>query len=101
MTNAGERIVVQVDPDLKDLVPEFLRHQHDDVRTLRDVLACSDWPTVRRLGHQLRGSGGGYGFDAITDIGHRLESAARVGDGAAVGMWTDDLADYLDRVVVV
>ena len=101
MTNAGERIVVQVDPDLKELAPGFLQHRHDDVTALRDALVRADWPAVRRLGHRLRGSGGGYGFDAITDIGHHLEDAARAEDATAVGKWTEDLAAYLDRVVVV
>jgi len=30
-------IVVRVDPDLHELVPDFLRNRHDDVRVLRDA----------------------------------------------------------------
>ncbi len=95
------RIVVRVDPEVKDIVPAFLEHRRHDVKTLREAGERADWETVRRLGHQLRGSGGGYGFDAITDIGHRLEDAARARDSGAIHKWTDELASYLGRVTVV
>ena len=101
MTPHGEPIVVQVDPDLKDLIPGFLRNRHDDVVTLRAALERSDWETLRRLGHRLRGSGGGYGFDPITDMGESLEAAAKRQDPAAIRKATDDLATYLERIVVV
>ena len=35
-------IVVRVDPDLHELVPDFLRNRRDDVRVLRDALAATD-----------------------------------------------------------
>ncbi len=101
MAEAAAPIVVQVDPDLKELIPEFLRRRHDDVAALRNAIALADWASIRRLGHRLRGTGGGYGFDAITDLGHHLEDAARAEDAPAVRKWTDDLASHLDRVVVV
>src|SRR5688572_16792011 len=96
-----EPIVVRVDPDLHELVPEFLRNRHDDVKVLRDALVAADWETIRRLGHRMSGSGGGYGFDAITDLGQRLETAARARDESDVRQSTDDLAAYLERVIVV
>ena len=98
--NGSPPIVVRVDPDLHELVPEFLRNRHDDVRVLRGALASADWETIRRLGHRMTGSGGGYGFDTITDLGQRLEMAARARSERDVRQSTDDLADYLDRVVV-
>ena len=98
--SSNERIIVQVDPDLKEFIPEFLQNRRDDVGTLRDALERLDWETIRRIGHRLRGSGGGYGFDAITDIGAKLESAAKQADPPPVRALIDDLAAYLERVVV-
>ena len=97
----SDPIVVRVDPDLHELVPDFLRNRRDDVRVLRDALAAADWETIRRLGHRMTGSGGGYGFDAISELGQRLETAARAHDERDARQSTDALAEYLARVVVV
>src|SRR5688572_827132 len=94
-------IVVRVDPDLHELVPDFLRNRRDDVKVLRDALAAADWETIRRLGHRMTGSGGGYGFDAVSELGQRLETAGRAHDERDARQSTDALAEYLARVVVV
>jgi HPt (histidine-containing phosphotransfer) domain-containing protein len=61
--------------ELADLVPVYLERRHADVIALEDALLVADYPTVSRIGHSMKGSGGGYGFDGITEIGLRLEDA--------------------------
>ena len=100
MAGSEEQIVVHVDPDLKEFVSEFLGRRQEDVLALREARDRADWEAIRRLGHRLRGSGGGWGFDAITDIGRHLEDAARAGDGGAVHEWTNELARYLGCVII-
>jgi len=97
---AEEKIRVRVDPDLADLIPGFLDNRRKDLATIQEALDRNDFETVRVLGHSMKGAGGGYGFDAITDIGAALEEAAkdRQPDGIRRGL--RDLADYLDRVEV-
>jgi hypothetical protein len=93
-------IRVVVDPDLIDLVPGYLIRRQEDVVTLSDAVRSGDLQTVRSIGHSLKGSGGGYGFDGITDIGALLERAGAAEDSAAASSALAMLADYLDRVVV-
>jgi PAS domain S-box-containing protein len=97
---SSEAIVVATHPLLADLVPAFLDNRRKDVVTLRAALDGGDFETVGRLGHSMRGSGGGYGFQAITDIGMALEEAAESSDGEASRRWVGALSDYLDRVEV-
>jgi HPt (histidine-containing phosphotransfer) domain-containing protein len=63
-----------------------------------DALDRVDFETVKFLGHQMRGSGGAYGFDAITDIGAALQQAAESADTDASRKWVGELSNYLDRV---
>jgi HPt (histidine-containing phosphotransfer) domain-containing protein len=63
-----------------------------------DALDRADFEAVTILGHNLRGSGGGFGFQAITDIGANLEAAAGNGDVGASREWVAELSRYLDRV---
>ena len=43
----------------------------------RAALAGSDHDALRVLGHRLKGSGGGYGISQLTEIGTRIEEAAK------------------------
>ena len=95
------KILVRVDPDLADLIPGFLDNRRKDITAMRKALERGDFETVRTLGHSMKGSGGGYGFDAITDIGAALEQAALDTNPDTVRKSLQDLCSYLDRVEVV
>ncbi len=95
------KIIVKVDPDLADLIPGFLGNRRKDIAEMRQALYRADFETIRVLGHSMKGAGGGYGFDAITDIGAVLEHAAKAKDPEEVRKTLCELASYLDRVEVV
>lgn len=91
---------VRADDDLADLVPTYLGRRADDVEKITDALASDDFEAVRFVGHSMKGSGAGYGFDGLTEIGARLEIAGRDEDGAAAADGLRDLKDYLANVQV-
>ena len=95
------KIIAHVDPDLEDLIPGYLANRKKDIAAIREALEKKDLDTVRILGHSMKGSGGGYGFDAITDIGTMLEKAAEEGGVEAIRREIVRLEDYLQRVVIV
>ncbi len=95
------RIVVQVDPEIEDIVPIFLQNRRDDIESLSSALEAGDFETIRILGHSMKGSGGGYGFDGITDIGQYLEQAGKEQNSEMVRQQVERLTDYLERVEVV
>jgi HPt (histidine-containing phosphotransfer) domain-containing protein len=105
MTNpspsATDRITVTIDADLEEIVPGFLDNRKKDVETLQTALQGNDIKTVRLLGHRMKGDGGGYGFDAISAIGDKLEQAAIREDRTAMTQQIAALADFLGRVEVV
>lgn len=96
-----DRIVVHIDADLEDLIPEFLDNRREDIRTLTEALSRLDFETIRRIGHSMKGAGGGYGFDAITDRGRAIEEAAKVQNGTNARAEIAELSNYLQRVDVV
>jgi len=96
-----DKIIIQGDPDLEDLIPGFLENRRNDVEKLHSCLESDDFESIRILGHSMKGAGGGYGFDAITEFGASIEAAAKAGNAAAISAVTDELASYLDRVEVV
>ncbi len=94
-------IFVRIDPDLADLIPGFLENRRKDITAIQKALEQGDHETIRILGHSMKGSGGGYGFDEITELGRALEQAAKSGDGEEIGRKTAELSTYLDRLHIV
>jgi HPt (histidine-containing phosphotransfer) domain-containing protein len=100
-TSSPDRITVSVDRDLQDIVPVFLANRGKDIQTLRASLLNQDFETIRILGHRMKGDGGGYGFQAISEIGGAMESAAGRHDRPAIERLTGQLEEFLARVEVV
>ena len=97
----GLRLRVRPEPDLLELVPRYLARREADVEALEEAVTLQDHATVHRIGHSMKGSGGGYGFQGITDIGLRLEDAGREADLAAARLAIEDLGDYLRNVEIL
>lgn len=94
-------IPIRVDPEIATLIPGFLANRHKDITLLLDAVNRGDFETARILGHSMKGSGGGYGFDGITDIGAEIETAARHNDPDAIRSQVNALSRYLARVQIV
>ncbi len=94
----GGSFIVYVDSDLREIIPGFLDHRRDDITTMDEAVEEGDFETIRVLGHDMKGSGGGYGFDGITDIGQSLEQAAKDQDQTGIRKLVQELANYVERV---
>jgi HPt (histidine-containing phosphotransfer) domain-containing protein len=97
----GKKMAVTIDKDLEDLIPGYIENRYGDIKSIRAALVTRDFDAIRVLGHSMKGSGGGYGFDAITDIGKTIEDAAKAGNSAAVSDAVERLLHYLGQVEVV
>jgi histidine phosphotransfer protein HptB len=96
-----DQLTVEIDRDLEDIVPIFLDNRKKDVQTLRSALSKQDLRTVQTLGHRMKGDGGGFGFDRITEIGAAMECAAQLEDHSTIEQHIVQLEDFLKRVTVV
>ncbi len=97
---AGRAVRLILDEALRDLAPGYLDNRRRDLAPLAAALASGDWETLRVRGHNMKGTGAGYGFDAITAIGAALEAAARDRDGARAREQVDALGRFLGSVVL-
>ncbi len=97
----SKRIRIAIDEDLAELIPGFLENRRKDIATITRALEKSDFETVQHIGHDMKGVGGGYGFEVITDLGGALETAARHQEGSKIRKHADELLSYLDRIDIV
>ncbi len=95
------RIEVSVDPELEELIPGFIKGRKKDVETIRESIETGDFETIQILGHSMKGNGAGYGFDEISAIGKRIETAAKEKNPNEIEECLLDLLTYLNNVDVV
>jgi HPt (histidine-containing phosphotransfer) domain-containing protein len=95
------KLVVHADPEIADLIPKFLENRGKDIVAIRGALSAEDYDAIRILGHSMKGAGGGYGFQGITDIGKVLEDAAKIKDAQTIRKGIEDLTIYLNSVEVI
>ncbi len=98
---SGQPIVVHIDQDLSDLVPGFLNRKREDARAILAAVEHRDPEAIARLGHKMKGEGGSYGLDAITDFGRGLEQAGNDNDLDAAWRLGSDLTNFLERLKIV
>ena len=65
----SEKIPIRVPSQLQGLIPEFIENRYEDVENIETAISMQDFETIRILGHRMKGSGGGYGFDYLSTIG--------------------------------
>ena len=81
-------------------IPAYLENCRQNVIVLREALDRADFAAVTVLGHNLRGSGGSFGFQTITDLGAALEQAAENADLDGASQLLAELSGYLDTVEI-
>jgi HPt (histidine-containing phosphotransfer) domain-containing protein len=94
----NDTLLVRVERGMEDVVPAYLDKRRKDVQTYRQALATQDFDTLRMLGHKLKGTGTGYGFPILTEIGGAIEQAALRKDAGSIAAGVDRLAWYTEKV---
>jgi CheY-like chemotaxis protein/HPt (histidine-containing phosphotransfer) domain-containing protein len=97
-SNRMEPILLRVKSKFADRIPAYLQNCRQNAILMLDALDRGDFEIVTSLGHQMRGSGGMFGFQAITDIGAALGQAAGGADNDASRKWVGELSNYLDSI---
>ncbi len=68
--------LMQEDSSYEELVADFVGRLSDRVTQLEGAIRAADFESLRVTAHQLKGSGGGYGYPIITDRAAELEQHA-------------------------
>lgn len=96
-----KKFVIRVDLELEDIIPEYLESRRKDIVLFRDAMNRNDFVTVAQLAHNIKGSGGGYGFDLISKLGGDIEHASSERDATSIQKSLTDLDYYLNHIEVV
>ena len=82
------------------LMAQYLERRRAQVGQLTAALDNADYELIRRIGHNLHGSGAAYGLPRISALGEALEQDAERRDSLAVSETISQLQDFLASVVL-
>jgi len=92
--------LVSQDGSFADLVQEFIDGLGGRMAEMETAVSNGDYQALKRLAHQLKGSGGGYGYPDLTNLAAEIEQHALSEGLAACQQALDELKILVSRVVV-
>lgn len=96
-----KKIIVRIDAELQDIVPQFLENRRADVAKLMNAAQAGALGEAHFIAHNLAGTGAGYGFEEISVIGRAMCDAIKTNRPDELPSLISRLQAYLDAVEVV
>lgn len=93
-------IVVNIDQDLADLIPEFLQELDEEMRNMQQAIIDADYEKLTRLAHGYKGASGNYEVKELFNLYLKLENAAKAQNQAKCQMHFDDAAHFLKKMKI-
>ncbi len=78
--------------EMQDL---YINHTSKELKKISENLNLESIDFIRTFGHNIKGSGGMYGFDEVTQIGLQIEIAAKAKDLDTILSNLEDLESFL------
>lgn len=94
-------IKIEADPDLVDLLPEYIDKRKAELATLQEAVNNNDHEKIKSIAHSTKGHAAGYGFDGLGQICEEMDDAINSGDIETVKHCIARYADYINNVEIV
>jgi signal transduction histidine kinase/DNA-binding response OmpR family regulator len=92
--------VIEAPEGLEEIVPSYLSSRKGQIAILLNFLADSNFEEIRKIAHDLKGTGTSFGFPELTRFGEQLQYSAMEANSLEVGRQLLQMRDYLGRVQI-
>lgn len=92
--------LVREDASFADIVLQFVNSLSERVNRMEEAIRAADFEALRVAAHQLKGSGGGYGYPVLTERAAELERKAKMKTIDECVAALNELKQICSRVVV-
>ena len=90
------------DPEMEDIVLEYVSTLPEKLDTMTNALKNNDLQSLIRIAHGLHGSGGGFGFQILSDLGGKLEKMIEKNeDKEKMESVLEDFSKVIDKILPV
>ncbi len=95
---SGNKIVLSIDENLKELIPDYLDRKSLEVDSIFELLSKMDGEGIARIGHNMLGTGSPYGFNEISRLGKIIELSAKEQKWDVIHTMATELKQYLQNI---
>jgi signal transduction histidine kinase/DNA-binding response OmpR family regulator len=97
--SASYRSELADEPEMKELIESYIQRLPIEVAKMRQHLADGQIEALRQVAHQLKGSGGGYGFSRISELAGAVDQSIKMQASVdRVRAQVDELIEYIRHV---
>ena len=83
------------DDEWAEMQEMYINHTSKELDNINNQLDLDSLEAIRIFGHNIKGSGGMYGFNEITNIGLQIEIAAKASDLDSIKSSLSELGTFL------
>jgi len=98
-SDPATQTAAQTDARFESLVSRFLDHLPEKLKALSDAVERQDWALATDISHNLKGLGGGYGFQAITEHAKVLNDELKNGRCEFAPQLCKQLVDVCNQIL--
>ena len=73
----------------------YIAHTSKELAKIQEDLDNIELDSLRTFGHNIKGSGGMYGFDEVTNLGKEIEASAKTNDRGKIKSLLTELSNFL------
>ena len=73
----------------------YITHTSKELAKIQEDFDNMEMDSLRTFGHNIKGSGGMYGFDEVTRLGAEIEASAKVNDREKIKFLLTELSNFL------
>ena len=87
------------DEEWAEMQEIYINHTSKELDKIKNQLNLASLDSIRTFGHNIKGSGGMYGFNEVTELGLLIETAAKEGDLDSIKSNLEVLEDFLQSKI--
>ena len=73
----------------------YINHTTKELAKIQEDIDNIIIDSLRTFGHNIKGSGGMYGFEEVTNLGTKIEASAKANDRSKINLLLEELSDFL------
>ncbi|MBF0362024.1 MAG: Hpt domain-containing protein [Oligoflexia bacterium] len=93
-----DKIKINVEQEIKELLPKYLNNRKNDLNIFKKALADLDAITIEKTAHKIAGNAGSYGLDHLGEIAKRMELESHDKELANIQKYLDEIEEYLNLI---
>ena len=73
----------------------YINHTSKELAKIQEDIDAVEIDSLRTFGHNIKGSGGMYGFGEVTNLGTEIEASAKANDRNKIKSLLEELSSFL------